>query len=189
MNPRRDAQDELLLDRLEVGSRVVSVHASPVYNGEEFLGTVSVFRDVTRDVEVDRMKSEFISNVSHELRTPMTSIKGYADLLLGGTAGDVTDIQKRFLGTIKGNADRLADLVNDLLNISRIDSGRERLKLENVQVSEVVQQVIGGLQARPQFEAKQISVTTDMNANVPPIKADHLKLVQILTNLLDNAFN
>ena len=88
---------------------MVSVHASPVYNGEQFLGTVSVFRDVTRDVEVDRMKSEFISNVSHELRTPMTSIKGYADLLLGGTAGDVSDVQKRFLGTIKGNADRLAD--------------------------------------------------------------------------------
>ncbi|MFN8451326.1 MAG: GAF domain-containing protein, partial [Anaerolineae bacterium] len=117
MNPRRDGEAELLIDRLEVGSRVVSVHASPVYNGDQFLGTVSVFRDVTRDVEVDRMKSEFISNVSHELRTPMTSIKGYADLLLGGTAGDVSDVQKRFLSTIKGNADRLADLVNDLLAI------------------------------------------------------------------------
>ncbi|MBI1258545.1 MAG: GAF domain-containing protein, partial [Chloroflexi bacterium] len=189
MNPRRDAQDELLLDRLEVGSRVVSVHASPVYNGEEFLGTVSVFRDVTRDVEVDRMKSEFISNVSHELRTPMTSIKGYADLLIGGTAGDISDVQKRFLGTIKGNADRLADLVNDLLNISRIDSGRERLKLEPVQVDEVARQVISSLQSRPQFDAKGITVTMDIDADVPAIKADHLKLVQILTNLLDNAFN
>ena len=189
MNPRRDGESELLLDRLEVGSRVVSVHASPVFISEQFLGTVSVFRDVTRDVEVDRMKSEFISNVSHELRTPMTSIKGYADLLIGGTAGDITEVQKRFLGTIKGNADRLADLVNDLLNISRIDSGRERLKLENVQLGEVFQQVISSLEARPQFEAKQIRVTTEIDPDVQAIKADHLKLVQILTNLVDNAFN
>ncbi len=189
MNPRRDGQAELLIDRLEVGSRVVSVHASPVYNGEQFLGTVSVFRDVTRDVEVDRMKSEFISNVSHELRTPMTSIKGYADLLLGGTAGEVSDVQKRFLGTIKGNADRLADLVNDLLAISRINSGRDRLRLELVQVEEVVRQVLTNLQARPQFTAKNLTVTTRLDPALPPIKADHLKLVQILSNLVDNAFN
>ncbi len=189
MNPRRDAQAELLIDRLEVGSRVVSVHASPVYNGDEFLGTVSVFRDVTRDVEVDRMKSEFISNVSHELRTPMTSIKGYADLLMGGAGGDVTDNQKRFLGTIKNNADRLADLVNDLLNISRIDSGRDRLKLEDVRIGEVAKQVVSSLQGREQFEAKHLDVIINIDANLPTVRADHLKLVQILSNLVDNAFN
>ncbi|MCZ2096622.1 MAG: GAF domain-containing protein, partial [Anaerolineae bacterium] len=175
MNPRRDGEAELLIDRLEVGSRVVSVHASPVFNGEQFLGTVSVFRDVTRDVEVDRMKSEFISNVSHELRTPMTSIKGYADLLLGGTAGEVSDVQKRFLGTIKNNADRLADLVNDLLAISRIDSGRDRVKLEPVQLNDVVRQVLTNVQARPQFAAKNLSVQTDIDPDLPPIQADHLK--------------
>lgn len=187
--PRRDEQAELLIDRLEVGSRVVSVHASPVYNGDEFLGTVSVFRDVTRDVEVDRMKSEFISNVSHELRTPMTSIKGYADLLISGAAGSTTDVQKGFLGTIKGNADRLADLVNDLLNISRIDSGRDRLKLEDVQVGDVLKQAVTSLQERPQFASKHLTITTEIEPDVPMVKADLLKLVQIVTNLVDNAFN
>ncbi len=189
MSPRHDGQSELLIDRLEVGSRVVSVHASPVYTGDQFLGTVSVFRDVTRDVEVDRMKSEFISNVSHELRTPMTSIKGYADLMIGGQAGEVSDLQKNFLGTIKNNADRLAILVNDLLNISRIDSGRDRLKLEDVQAGEVVGQVITSLQARPTFEAKNLAITTDIDPDLPTIKADHLKLVQIVSNLVDNAFS
>ncbi len=187
--PHRDDQAELLIDRLEVGSRVVSVHASPVFNGDEFLGTVSVFRDVTRDVEVDRMKSEFISNVSHELRTPMTSIKGYADLLISGAAGGVSDVQKNFLGTIKGNADRLADLVNDLLNISKLDSGRDRLKLEAVQVSEIVQQALASLRERSQYETKHLTVTTEIEPDLPAIKADHLKLVQIVTNLVDNAFN
>jgi PAS domain S-box-containing protein len=188
-NPNRDEQAELLIDRLEVGSRVVSVHASPVYNGDAFLGTVSVFRDVTRDVEVDRMKSEFISNVSHELRTPMTSIKGYADLLMSGVAGSVTDAQKNFLGTIKNNADRLADLVNDLLSISRIDSGRERLRLEAVPLGEVFGLVVNNLRSRAQFESKHITVTSEVAPDVPSIQADRLKLVQIITNLVDNAFN
>jgi PAS domain S-box-containing protein len=188
-SPRRDTEAELLLDRLEVGSRVVSVHASPVYNGDQFLGTVSVFRDVTRDVEVDRMKSEFISNVSHELRTPMTSIRGYADLLIGGMAGEVSDMQKGFLNTIKSNADRLADLVNDLLNISRIDSGRDRLRLDNVALDQIIQQVVEGLRGRSRFESKGLTITANIDPSLPRIQADYIKLIQVFTNLVDNAFN
>ncbi|MEP7290203.1 MAG: GAF domain-containing protein [Chloroflexota bacterium] len=188
-SPRRDATAELLLDRLEVGSRVVSVHASPVYNGDQFLGTVSVFRDVTRDVEVDRMKSEFISNVSHELRTPMTSIRGYADLLIGGAAGEISDLQKNFLSTIKGNSDRLADLVNDLLNISRLDSGRDRLRLEAVALDEIIVQVVDNLKGRARFVSKGLTVTTEIDPALPAITADHLKLMEVITNLVDNAFN
>ncbi len=189
MNPRREAQEELMIDRIAVGTRVVSVHAAPVFIGDTFLGTVSVFRDVTRDVEVDRMKSEFISNVSHELRTPMTSIKGYADLLVGGAVGEVNENQKRFLNVIKNNADRLANLVNDLLNISRLDSGRDRLRLEPVNLGEVVRQITTNLQNRPQFAAKQMSIEVEIDPDLPDVKADHLKIVQVITNLVDNAFN
>ena len=185
----RDTQAELLLDRLEVGNRVVSVHASPVYNGDQLLGTVSVFRDVTRDVEVDRMKSEFIANVSHELRTPMTSIRGYADLLIGGAAGNLSDLQKNFLGTIKNNSDRLADLVNDLLNISRLDSGRDRLRLESISLDDIVGQVVDNLKGRSRFQSKGITVTTHIDSALPSITADHLKLLEVVTNLTDNAFN
>lgn len=187
-DPTRNTS-ELTIDRLEIGSRVVGVRASLVYIGDQILGTVAVFRDVTRDVEVDRMKSEFISNVSHELRTPMTSIMGYAELLLGGAAGAPTDTQARFLHTIKANADRLASLVGDLLNISRIDSGRDRLQLQTVDVGEVIQEVSTSVSGRAQHVEKRIEMSVSVEPGMPLIRADRHKVVQILNNLLENAYN
>jgi GAF domain-containing protein/nitrogen-specific signal transduction histidine kinase len=186
-DPRRST-NELTIDRLEIGARVVSVRAAAVSIGGHPLGTVSVFRDVTRDVEVDRMKSEFISNVSHELRTPMTSIGGYAELLLSGSAGATTDTQRRFLSTIKTNADRLASLVDDLLNISRIDTGRDRLNLQNVDVPEVMALCIETISTRAQNQEKQISLAEEIMPGLPLIRADRLKLMQIVSNILDNAY-
>jgi PAS domain S-box-containing protein len=90
----------------------------------DYLGRLYVFRDVTHEREVDRMKTEFVSLVSHELRTPLTSIKGFTDLILDGVAGPVTDQQGEYLGIVKQNSDRLVALVNDILDISRIESGR-----------------------------------------------------------------
>ncbi|MDZ4770156.1 MAG: GAF domain-containing protein, partial [Chloroflexota bacterium] len=185
----RRSASELTIDRLEIGARVVSVRAAAVFMGVQSLGTVSVFRDVTRDVEVDRMKSEFIANVSHELRTPMTSIMGYAELLLGGAAGQPTDTQKRFLQTIKGNADRLSSLVGDLLNISRIDSGRDRLSLQNVDLREVIEDSAAASRARPQNVEKHIALDVEIAPGLPLIRADRLKIVQIIGNIIDNAYN
>jgi PAS domain S-box-containing protein len=188
-SPQHRQTDELILDRLDLGRNIVSIHASPVFIGDQLLGTVSVFRDVTKEVEVDRMKSEFISNVSHELRTPMTSIKGYADLLLMGAAGEVGDQQQHFLQTIKANADRLSHLVNDLLNISKIDAGTERMKFEPVDAGEVINETVTSLRGRADFERKQITVTTRIDPMLPPIVADRARVGQILQNLIDNAFN
>jgi PAS domain S-box-containing protein len=186
---RRAPDDSLLLERLLLGNRVINVQATPVYNGEQFLGTVALFRDITRDVEVDRMKSEFISNVSHELRTPMTSIKGYVDLMLMGAAGQVNETQSRFLNTIKNNADRLAVLVNDLLNISKIDSGEETLELEAVGIAGVVEQALNALREQPHIERKGLHIAVDIPADLPAIRADRSKVLQIVRNLIDNAFN
>ena len=115
-----------------LNDRVISIRIAPVFRQDMFEGTVSVFRDITRDVEVDRMKSEFVSMVSHELRTPMTSIKGYIDLMYDGMAGPMNDSQRKFLRTVKNNADRLTMLVNSLLDISRLDAGHDQLELEAV---------------------------------------------------------
>lgn len=174
--------------RLE-DDRVISVRLSPVNMGDQFLGTVSVFRDISREVEVDRLKSEFVATVSHELRTPMTSIKGYADLLLLGAAGEITETQARFLETIKQNADRLSILVNDLLEVSRIDQGQLTLRFVAVDVNEIFQHVVKYISGRIKDEDKPMQVHTDVPSNLPLIRADYDKIIQIVQNLADNAFN
>jgi signal transduction histidine kinase len=148
-----------------------------------------VFRDITKEVEVDRIKSEFISNVSHELRTPMTSIKGYADLLMMGAAGEISAPQQQFLRTIKDNADRLSVLVNDLLNISRLDSGSDALELEAVDVRGLLDTVVTATSQQQEHAAKNLNVRIDAAADLPRIQADASKLNQVMTNLIDNAYS
>lgn len=190
-NPDSFRPGQFVAERLEIGKKVVSVHLSPVHvvADEQFLGTVSVFRDITAEVEVDRMKSEFISNVSHELRTPMTSIKGYADLLLMGAAGTVGEQQEQFLKTIKANADRLSVLVNDLLNISKLDTGSSRIQSERVELRLLLDRIVRNAEMRALRDGKAMRFALDVPADLPQITADSDKLTQIFTNLVDNAYN
>lgn len=174
-------------DRLEVGRQVVSVHFSPVISASrEFLGVVSVFRDVTAEVEADRAKSEFVSTVSHELRTPMTSVKGYADLLLMGAAGSLSEMQRNFLTTIKNNADRLTALVNDLLDISRIETGRIQLEFKAIAIEPLIQQVVTTL--FPKAREKDIQLRFIVSPPLPKVWADPDRLIQVVTNLAGNAY-
>ncbi len=177
--------EEYLASRLEIGGRIVSVHLAPVLMGQEFLGTVSVFRDVTVEVEAERAKSEFVSTVSHELRTPMTSIKGYADLLLMGAVGSLTGEQERFLTIIKSNTDRLTLLVNDLLDISRIESGRLILTPRVVRVEDLIAQVITTMGARA--AERELELCSELSSVLPEIFVDPDRVIQILTNLVGNA--
>jgi PAS domain S-box-containing protein len=177
--------EEYLASRLEIGDRIVSVHLAPVLMGQEFLGTVSVFRDVTVEVEAERAKSEFVSTVSHELRTPMTSIKGYADLLLMGAVGSLTGEQERFLTIIKSNTDRLTLLVNDLLDISRIESGRLILTPRVVRVDDLIGQVIMAMAARA--AERELKLRSDLPPVLPEIFVDPDRVIQVLTNLVGNA--
>lgn len=188
---KRDPGDEdgetFLSQRLEVGRRYVGVHVSPVVSqGDEFLGIVSVFRDITAEIEADRAKSEFVSTVSHELRTPMTSIVGYVDLLVKGAVGEMSETQLGFLKKVKNNADRLTILVNDLLDISRIEQGRIELQLEPVALEDVVQQVVDLM--RPKIEEKGQSVHILLPDDLPSVRADAARLNQIITNLVSNAY-
>lgn len=180
---------EFLEEKVNLGERFVSIHLSPVYISDRFLGTVSVFRDITRDVEVDRAKSDFISNVSHEFRTPLTPIKGYVDLLLMGAGGDVTEAQASMLRTIKDNVDRLNVLVNDVLEISKVTSGREALRIEPVNLHELLPEIVNQLLERTEHSQKNFIVSVDVDRRVPVIEADSKKLMQIVNNLVDNAFN
>jgi signal transduction histidine kinase len=130
-------------------------------------------------------KTDFISFVSHELKQPMTSIKGYVDLLIRGSGGPLTDMQRSFLGTVRSNVDRMADLVADLLEVSRLESGRLRLELEDVPIGRVIELVVTA--AREQLRASQHAVEVNLPPDLPPVKADQDRLTQILMNLLSNA--
>jgi PAS domain S-box-containing protein len=173
---------------LETG-HVVLVHLAPVIWVNEFLGTVSIFRDITHEVEVDRLKSEFVATVSHELRTPMTSIKGYVDILLMGAAGALNENQLHFLDIVRTNTERLSVLVNDLLDISRIEAGRISLSLQSVDLCELAKDVIEDISRRSQDENKPMTITLDAPAELPPVNGDIERVRQIFGNLVDNAYH
>lgn len=151
----------------------------------EFLGRLYIFHDVSHEREVERLRNEFFSMVSHELRTPLTSIKGYVDLLQSGATGEVSPEQREFLDIIKTNTDRLVKLINDLLDLSRIDAGRLDLHLRAVDIGLLTRQVVNTL--RPLLDNKQQHVTLDLSPNTPLVWADNDRVVQILTNLISNA--
>ncbi len=189
-NPSQHQSGETYAEQFTLeNGQVVLVNLAPVIWRNEFMGTVSIFRDITREVEVDRLKSEFVATVSHELRTPMTSIRGYVDILLMGAAGAINDNQRHFLEIVKGNTERLNILVNDLLDISRIESGRVTLSLQAVDLREVAEEVIDGLVRRSQEESKPISLALDAPADMPRIFGDAERVRQILDNLVDNAYH
>ncbi len=173
---------------LETG-HVVLVHLAPVIWRNEFLGTVSIFRDITHEVEVDRLKSEFVATVSHELRTPMTSIKGYVDILLMGAAGALNENQLHFLDIVRTNTERLSVLVNDLLDISRIEAGRISLSLQSVDLREMANDVIVDITRRSQEENKPMTFTLDVPDELPLVNGDVERVRQILGNLVDNGYH
>lgn len=168
------------------GQIIIATSLAPVaLPGESGHGVVAVFHDVTREVEANRAKSEFVSTVSHELRTPLTSIKGYTDLMLMDAAGAVNERQRSFLGTIKSNAERLTDMLDDLLEISRMETGRIRLEMDQVDVGDIIQDVADLL--LPQIREKALHLDLDIAADLRAVKGDKSRLIQVVTNLLSNA--
>jgi signal transduction histidine kinase len=134
----------------------------------------------------NQAKTEFMSIASHELKVPMTSIKGYAKLLTLGAVGDLTQRQRDFLDIIASNVDRMDRLVADLLDVSRIEAGRLRLEMGPVDMREVVETVVQSVKA--EIEAKELALTVEIPTTLQPVWGDQGRLVQILTNLVSNAY-
>lgn len=141
-----------------------------------------VVHDVTRIKQLERTRQEFVANVSHELRTPLSHIKGYTETLIGG-AKDDPEVASRFLGTIERNVERLQLLIEDLLTISEMESGRVMLDVKPVGLRGAVDKVIEDFRAR----AKAKSVTLVNEVGEFMVMADARRLEQVLTNLVDNA--
>jgi PAS domain S-box-containing protein len=165
--------------------RLLELFSAPVVSDGKFLGRLFGFRDVTQERELDRMKTEFVSQVSHELRTPLTAIKGFTEMLLDGDAGDINEEQQEYLNIVKSNVDRLVALINDLLDISRIESGRIKLDLAPVNLPEIITSVVTTM--RPLLEGKSQALTSDIAADLPLAMGDRDRVVQVVTNLVSNA--
>ncbi len=173
--------------RLQAANRALAVHLAPlVVSIGGAPGLVAALRDISREAEVERLKNEFISTVSHELRTPMTSIKGYTDLLFLGMAGGLTDAQRSFLRIIKSNADRLTALVNDILDISRIETGRMHLNIEALDLGELISQVVESF--REQYREKGLTLEWEESEGLPLVRGDAARVTQVLSNLIANAW-
>jgi signal transduction histidine kinase len=141
--------------------------------------------EATRANELTQLKSEFVTLVSHELRTPLTSIAGYVELLLEEQGGTSAEAQREPLGIVKRNADRLLQLIDDLLDISRIEAGKVELKRARLDLVGLIREVANSL--RPQIEAKEQRLTLDLGEGLPAVSGDADRVTQILTNLLSNA--
>jgi len=130
-------------------------------------------------------KSEFVSFVSHELKNPMTSIKGYTELLAAGAVGPINEAQGNFLSTIRSNVERMATLVSDLADVSRIEAGRLKLDFKALNLKEITDEISRSM--RRQIEEKSQQLTIDLPEDIPMVWADRTRLTQILTNLISNA--
>jgi len=136
-------------------------------------------------LHLDHLKSDFLATMSHELRTPLTSVIGYSDMLLSGMTGEVTEKQKGFLRSILNSAETLLNLINDILDLTKIEAGKLELNLEPVELRSVLISVISV--AKPRARDKKIQISTFLPTDLPTLQADPAKLGQILLNLLTNA--
>lgn len=146
--------------------------------------TMIVFHDVTRLKKLERIRTDFVANVTHEIRTPLTAVIGYLETLQAGALENPEDA-KRFIDIMLKQARRLNRLVEDLMTISRIELGEVLLHFEEIVLPEVTENVISLLDATA--AAKKIKIQNRLPQNLPQIKADRDRLIQVLVNVLDNA--
>jgi len=156
---------------------------TPILDQGHFSGSVLSFRDISQRNALDRLKDEFISTVSHELRTPLTSIRGALGLLSSGLLGEVNEKAANLLRIALTNSDRLVRLINDILDLERIQSGREPLSFRPVELSDIIKQAIGDMQ--PVADSAGVQLLHDTSKAT--IDGDSDRLLQVLTNLLSNA--
>lgn len=167
---------------IDQGEYFIQVYAEAIAHGGHSKGTILVFRDVTAETEVDRVKSELVSTVSHELRTPLSSIYGFTELMLKRDLDP--ERNKRYLQTIHDESKRLTDLVSDFLNVQRMESGKQEYDKQIFDLKEIVKEQIQFYQAATEQHSLQLDLNDEQDFMV---EADANSMKQLLGNLLNNA--
>ena len=139
----------------------------------------------TRAEAADHLKSSFLATMSHELRTPLNSIIGFTGIILQGMAGPITQEQKKQLGMVRSSARHLLDLINDVLDISKIEAGQLQVRQDPFELTDVINQVMESVS--PLAEKKSLSLDRDIAVDLPAMYSDRRRVEQILLNLLNNA--
>jgi NtrC-family two-component system sensor histidine kinase KinB len=153
--------------------------------GGETLGNVLILQDVTQFRDLDRMKSEFMATVSHEFRTPLTSINMSVDILIQEIVGTLNKEQKDLLQSTKQDAERLTKLVRELLELSKLESGKFQIRHELISVNEVISETVKPILLP--FKEKSVELKMNLSDNLPKIMADRQQLGWVISNLINNA--
>jgi len=191
--------DENMIDKLRQGSREevhltftldgVVTHlngrTAPIQLSENEQAMAYIFRDVTREVEAEKMKSDFHSMIAHDLRSPMSVIQGYVSLMSSGKTGPINETQSGFLDSVITKIGEMTALLNDFLDMSKMDAGFVNLKTSRFGLGELISEAIHDLE--PMAKSRAIKMDLDLPAIPVEVQADSLRVTQILRNLLSNA--
>ena len=158
---------------------------APVVLNKKIVGAVEVFRDITKEKEIDKAKTEFVSLASHQLRTPLSTVNWYSEMLLTGDVGEVTSEQKKYLEEIYNSNQRMVDLVNTLLDVSRIELGTFNSESQPTNVVALVESVVD--EQRLQIEENGLNFSREFRDTIPLIQADPKLLRMVIQNLLSNS--
>ena len=170
---------------LQVQESFLQLLMAPFDRGREGGGVLVVIHDVTEQRKNQEMQREFVANVSHELRTPLTNIRSYAETLTE-SAGDIPkEMEQKFLGVILNESDRMTHIVQDLLTLSRFDSGRDDLKLNQFSFSGAVQDLYNAVYMEAQRHGH--TLTLSLEEEIPPVVADRERILQVMMNIVSNS--
>ncbi len=165
--------------------RELRITASPVTQEGKVVGSIEIIRDITKEKEVDRMKTDFIAIASHQLRTPLSAIRWFGEMLAAGDAGKLKPEQQEFVGNITQSTKRMIELVGSLLNISRLESGRVIVDPQPTDLKQLIQNVVDELKTDITDRRQKIEI--DIDASMPKVSIDSRLVSQVYMNLLTNA--
>jgi signal transduction histidine kinase len=177
---------EAQINNLPYWLEVSAAQLSDNDNGVGEAYTLFVLDDISREKQLEQMRTEFVANLSHELRTPVTIIKGFAQTLIEDDSVLDQKERLRFLDKIMANSDRLHSLLQDLLLLSRLESTESLLQYETIQLEEFLKSFVENLAVNPDLRGKQILL--DLDPSVEVVEADPLRITQVVTNLVENAY-